>query len=270
MTAGLYSKTKSAGNQQVHSPAFNCKGGFNFKASYLIKCIPENIRDKRSKQLGVFMKTGTWKVLVAAAALGMVIALSGCGKGQSQEAATPMTPDTPPAPSASTETNPPEESTPATNAPDTPSAPAATADEAAFTINGLTFGFDTEKTFNGLSYTTSEQFAESEPGGPIPFVQYQFRQEDDVNLLYFRIFYYKDKDDAYALKDLGLEEEATFTEFKTDALDFRYYARPRDDGGTMHFYFLGNDNGNDTYVLSFISRYNLEEFEAKTIESVHF
>lgn len=190
-------------------------------------------------------------LMVAILAFGLLFALAGCGKEKEAE-----------------ETVPPESSDSTPPADVTPAPAPEPVDEMAFTINGLEFRLDAEKTFEGLSYITSARFAEAVHELHIPYVQYNFYQTDNTNLLYFRIFHYKGQGDADAIKDLGLEGQVTFTDFKTDSLEFRFYAQPRDDGGTIHFYFLSKDG--DTYVLSFISLYDIQEFESKTLQTVHF
>lgn len=146
----------------------------------------------------------------------------------------------------------------------------APADETLFSINGTQFHLDTEKSFNGLGYSISSGFREviHDEGFSAPYVQYDCLQRDGTNLLFFRIFYYKGGDAAAAAADLGLDAGLAFTDGKTENIDYQLYTEPRDDGGTMHFYFVRKDS--DTWAVCFISRYDIEEFEHKVMESVRF
>ncbi len=143
-----------------------------------------------------------------------------------------------------------------------------TSDGNSFKVNGLEFSLDTEKTFKDLGYRVSGDFKEAEHDEFIPYVQYNYYQEDGTNLLFFRIFFYKDKGDSDALADLGIEGDIHFTDGKAGDIAYRFYAQPRDDGGTIHYYFLSK--GTDTYVLNFVSRYDISEFETKLAGSLSF
>ena len=142
------------------------------------------------------------------------------------------------------------------------------ADESAFSINGLEFRLDGKKNFRGISYSVSEDFREIEHSEFTPYVQYDYMQEDSSNLLFFRIFYYKGQGNDAAVKDLGIEGKISFEDGKTGDIEYEKYVTPRSDGGTMNFYFFHKDG--DTYVLSFVSRYDVSEFEKKVVGSVAF
>ena len=141
-------------------------------------------------------------------------------------------------------------------------------DESAFAVNGHEFRLDTEKEFKGLKYRVSGDFKEAEHDEFIPYIQYNFLQEDDSNLLFFRIFYYKGKGLDEAKTDLGLEQDIQLTDGKNDGLDYRMYAQQRDDGGTIHYYVITKEG--DTYVVNFVSKYDIADFEQKVVKSLKF
>ncbi|MBR2577455.1 MAG: hypothetical protein IKE38_00860 [Erysipelotrichaceae bacterium] len=143
-----------------------------------------------------------------------------------------------------------------------------TEDDTLTVINGLEFHLDKERSFKDLYYTTAEDFREIEHDEFTPYIQYDYLQEDDTNLLFFRIFYYQNKGFDAAVADLGIESDIEFKAGSTDNIEYQLYEQPRDDGGTIHFYFIDKDGS--TYVLSFISRYDIARFETKTVSSVHF
>ena len=139
-------------------------------------------------------------------------------------------------------------------------------DEKSFKINNLKFLLDTEKEFEGIKYVISKDFREIKYDLYSHYVQYDYLQKDETNLLYFRIFHYTDKDAAAAAKDLGIENP-TFSEGKTDNIEYKFYNEPRDDG-TIHFYFITKDT--ETYALHFASRYDIRDFESKILKTVKF
>ncbi len=141
-------------------------------------------------------------------------------------------------------------------------------DESIVVINNLEFKLEKETSFKDLCYKTVEDFAEVEHDITIPYRQYNFYQEDGTNLLFFRIFYYYGKGIDYASKDLGIEGKITLEDGKTEHIEYQLYPQPRDDGGTIHFYFI--TRGNDTYVLNFVSKYDIKDFETKVVNSVYF
>jgi predicted small lipoprotein YifL len=138
-------------------------------------------------------------------------------------------------------------------------------DETLFTINKLEFHLDKETEFKGIKYTISKDFQEAIHD---QYIQYNYYQEDNTNLLFFRVFYYENKDIKYALKDLGLEENVSLTDGKTDNIEYKFYETPRDDGGTIHFYFITKDK--NLYVINFVSKYDIKEYENKEIKTIKF
>lgn len=141
----------------------------------------------------------------------------------------------------------------------------AEVDESLVVINGLEFHLDKEGSFNGLNYIIPGDFAEAEH--PV-YIQYSYRQEDGVNLLFYRVFAYPGKDITYAINDLGLDANIPLTDGKTDNIEYKVYEEPRDDGGTIHFYFI--DHGDTFYTLNFVSKYDIQDFEQKILNSVKF
>lgn len=137
-------------------------------------------------------------------------------------------------------------------------------DETLVKINNLEFHLDKEAKFKDIKYTIVGDFKEAEHER---YIQYNYYQEDQTNLLFFRIFYYNKQGIEDALKDLGIEGEIDFTDGKTDNLEYKYYAEPKDDG-TIHFYFINHDE--DTYTINFVSKYDIKDFEEKVIKSLEF
>ena len=138
-------------------------------------------------------------------------------------------------------------------------------DNTSFIVNNLEFHLDREATYSGINYKISKEFKEAVHN---MYIQYNYLQEDSSNLLFFRIFYYENQDVNYAINDLGLEGNIEFTEGKTDNIEYKLYVEPRDDGGTIHFYFVNKDN--NLYVLSFISKYDIKDFEEKVLNTIKF
>lgn len=138
-------------------------------------------------------------------------------------------------------------------------------DETLVKINDLEFHLDKETSFKDVKYTIVGDFKEADFDR---YIQYNFYQEDSTNLLFFRIFDYGEKSNEDAIKDLGLDSNITFTDGKTDNIEYKYYAEPRDDGGTIHFYFINKDE--NLYVLHFVSKYDIKDFEDKVVNSINF
>ena len=138
-------------------------------------------------------------------------------------------------------------------------------DESLIKINGKEFKLDTETTFKDVSYITSADFQKADFNR---FIQYYYQDKEDGNLLYFRIFYYKNLDITAAFADLGLDKTIALTDEKTDNFEYKSYVEPRNDGGTIHCYFV--DYKGSTYVISFISKYDIKDLETKIMKSVKF
>ena len=138
-------------------------------------------------------------------------------------------------------------------------------DETLVKINNLEFHLDKETSFKDVKYTISGDFKEANFDS---YIQYYYYQEDNTNLLFFRIFDYNGKNNDEAIKDLGFEGDVTLTDGKTNNIEYKYYAKPRDDGGTIHFYFINKDG--HLYVVNFVSKYDIKDFETKVLNSIKF
>lgn len=141
----------------------------------------------------------------------------------------------------------------------------AVVDESLVKINGLEFHLDKDAEFKDVKYKIVGDFKEANFDH---YVQYYYYQENSTNLLFFRIFNYEGKTNEEIVKDLGLEGNITFTDGKTDNMEYKLYEEPRNDGGTIHFYFVNRDE--TTYVFNFVSKYDIKDFENKVIKSVNF
>ena len=139
-------------------------------------------------------------------------------------------------------------------------------DETLVTINGLDFHLDTNKEFKGLKYVISKDLKEANFEA-YNYIQYYYYQEDSTNLLFFRVFYYKGKNFDDAIYDLGIGN-VTLVDGKNDNLEYKVYKEPREDGGTINLYFIDKDG--DTYVVNFVSQYDIADFEAKVVKSLSF
>lgn len=129
-------------------------------------------------------------------------------------------------------------------------------------INGTEFEINKETEFKDLEYTIVEDFRELIFD---KYVQYEYRQEDNKNLLFFRVFYYKNKDNEAARKDLGIEDNLKYEDGKTDNIEYKMIDTHRTDG-TIHFYFINKDE--DTYVINFVSQYDIQDFENKVMKTI--
>ena len=140
-------------------------------------------------------------------------------------------------------------------------------DETLFKINGKEFHMDKDKDFYGLKYTTSKDFREINNATMVSeYVQYDYQPEDELNYLYLRLFYYPGKDFNYA-KENTIVEDLPFTDGKTDNIEYKMIDENRTDG-IVRMYFI--NNGGNTYVVYFASRYDIKDFETKVINSLKF
>ena len=137
-------------------------------------------------------------------------------------------------------------------------------DESLVTINGLEFHFDKDATYEMLNYKIISDFKSSSMNN---YIQYSYHQEDGTNLLFFRIFYYSGKGIDYARKDLGIDDSLKLYDGNTKNIKYKIIDGKRDDG-TIHFYFINKDD--NLYVVNFVSKYDIREFESKVLESLKF
>lgn len=140
-----------------------------------------------------------------------------------------------------------------------------TVDETLVKINNQEFNLNQDDVFKDIKFTIVPDFKKSEFEH---YVQYNYLQDGSSNLLYFRVFYYEGQDNNTAIKDLGLDSDITLSDGKTDNIEYKIYEKPRDDGGTIHFYFINHEE--NTYVLHFVSKYDIKDFESKVVKSVKF
>ena len=138
-------------------------------------------------------------------------------------------------------------------------------DETLVKVNGVDLHFTKEASFKKLKYTIAGDLREEKYPR---YIQYSMYQEDQTTLLFFRIFYYEGRDNNFAIKDLGIGGDVTLTDGKTDNIEYKFYPYSQNDGGTMHLYFVNKDG--NTYVLNFVSKYDIKDFEERVLNSVKF
>lgn len=144
-------------------------------------------------------------------------------------------------------------------------APVEVLDESTVKINGLEFKLNKETSFQGLSYKIAQEFKEANFDR---YIQYNYYQEDYTNLLFYRVFLYEGKDISESMEDLGLDQSIDLTDGKTENIEYKLYVEPREDGGTIHYYFVSKDG--NTYVIGFVSKYDIKDFEEKVLKSIKF
>ena len=137
-------------------------------------------------------------------------------------------------------------------------------DETLFVINDLEFHFDTEKDFNGIKYTISKDLKEANHD---QYIQYYLYQDSGPNLLFFRIFYYENKTHNDIRNDLGIDSSFTEEKGKTDNVEYSFIDEKRTDG-TIHYYIIDKDN--KSYLINFVSKYDIKDFEAKAMKYIKF
>lgn len=137
-------------------------------------------------------------------------------------------------------------------------------DDSLVVINGLDFKLDQEKEYKGLKYIITGDFKENITDH---YVEYRYYQEDGSNLLFYRVFFYEGKDNAYARQNLGIEDKFQFEDGKINDIEYKLIDEKRTDG-TIHFYFINKNN--NTYVLHFVSQHDIKDFESKVLNSIKF
>ena len=131
-------------------------------------------------------------------------------------------------------------------------------------VNDVDLHINSEKEFKGLKYTISEELKEAEFDN---YIQYYLYQEQGPNLLFFRIFYYQNKDSEYIRKDLAIDANLTEEKGKNDNIEYTLIDTKRTDG-TIHFYLIEKDN--KTYVIHFVSQNDIKDFEQNVLNSIKF
>ena len=137
-------------------------------------------------------------------------------------------------------------------------------DNTLVTVNGIELHIDKEKEFQGIKYTITDDLREAIFD---QYIQYNLYQESGTNLLFFRIFYYKDKNHDYIRNDLAIDSNLVEEKGKTDNIDYLFIDTKRTDG-TIHYYIIDKDN--TSYVINFVSQYDIKEFEKKVLNSIKF
>ena len=137
-------------------------------------------------------------------------------------------------------------------------------DDSIVIVKDVKLHINKEKEFKGIKYTITDDLQEATFD---QYVQYYLYQDGGSNLLYFRIFYYKDRSHKYIKNDLAIDYNLIEETGKTDYIEYTYIDTKRNDG-TMHFYFI--DKNNETYVLNFVSKNDIKDFESKVLGLIKF
>ena len=131
-------------------------------------------------------------------------------------------------------------------------------------VDGVEFKFETEKKFQNLSYKMDDKLKETNPytdpkAAPIRQHLYKASETDSSYKIVIRMFYYKTKTLEQAMKDLGIEEDASslFT-VETEHMSLKMHDQKQTEG-TGHIYFI-NDNS-DYYAVQIGSRSDIKKFE---------
>ena len=131
-------------------------------------------------------------------------------------------------------------------------------------VNDIELHIDKEKEFRGIKYTITDDLREVNFD---QYVQYYLYQESGSNLLFFRIFYYENKDHNYIRNDLAIENSLAEEKGKTDNIEYTFIDTKRTDG-TIHYYIIEKDN--ISYVINFVSQYDIKDFEKVVLNSIKF
>ena len=137
-------------------------------------------------------------------------------------------------------------------------------DESLVKVNEVELHINKEKEFKGIKYTITDDLKEAVFD---QYVQYYLYQDSGPNLLFFRIFYYEGKTHNYIRKDLAVDSSLPEENGKTDNVNYTYIDTKRTDG-TIHYYII--DSGKKSYVINFVSKYDIKDFEEKVLNSVKF
>ncbi len=137
-------------------------------------------------------------------------------------------------------------------------------DKSVVEVNGIKLNINKEKEFKGIKYTITDDLSEANFD---QYVQYYLYQDFGPNLLFFRIFYYENKNHSYIKNDLAIDNNLTEKQGKTDNVEYTFIDGNRTDG-TIHFYIIDKDNA--SYVINFISQYDIKDFESIVLNSIRF
>lgn len=131
-------------------------------------------------------------------------------------------------------------------------------------VNDVALHMDKEKEFKGIKYIITDDLKEAVFD---KYVQYYLYQEAGSNLLFFRIFYYENKNHNDIRNDLGIANKLSEEKGKTGNIEYTFIDEKRNDG-TIHFYIIDKDN--ISYVINFVSKYDIKDFEEKVLNSIKF
>lgn len=140
--------------------------------------------------------------------------------------------------------------------------PKEVVDKTLVKVNDVELHINKETEFKGIKYTVTDDLKEAIYD---QYVQYNLYQESGPNLLFFRIFYYEGKDHNYIRNDLAIENNLVEEKGKTDNIEYTYIDTKRTDG-TIHFYIIEKDN--ISYVINFVSQYDIKDFEKIVLNSI--
>ena len=131
-------------------------------------------------------------------------------------------------------------------------------------VNGIDLHLNKEKEFNGIKYTITDHLKEVNHD---QYVQYYLYQDSGPNLLFFRIFYYENKSHDDIRKDLAIDSNLIEEQGKTNIVEYNFIDTKRTDG-TIHYYIIDKDN--ISYVINFVSQYDIKNFEKIVMDSIYF
>ena len=137
-------------------------------------------------------------------------------------------------------------------------------DESLVKVNEVELHINKEKEFKGIKYTITDDLKEANYN---QYVQYYLYQDSGPNLLFFRIFFYENKAHDDIKKDLAIDSNLVEESGKTDNIKYIFIDTKRTDG-TIHYYII--DKNNTSYVINFVSQYDIKEFEEKVLNSIKF
>ena len=137
-------------------------------------------------------------------------------------------------------------------------------DDSLVVVNGVELHLNQEKEYQGIKYTITDDLDKADFDYVIQYYKYQ---DSGPNLMFFRIFVYEGKSRDEIKYDLAIEDEYVEGSGKTDNVEYQFIDLNREDG-TIHFYLIDKDN--KTYVVNFVSQYDIKDFEKKVLNSVKF
>lgn len=135
-------------------------------------------------------------------------------------------------------------------------------DKSIVKVNGVELHINKDKEFKGIKYTITDDLKEAIYD---QYIQYNLYQDDGTNLLFFRIFYYEKKDHDYIRKDLAIDSNLEEVKGKNNYVEYSFIDTKRTDG-TMHFYIIDKDN--ISYVINFVSKNDINDFEKVVLNSI--